>query len=383
VRGKFGIQRQERWKKFHSVAFPYCLLEQAFILFIMLITLDSSLQKQKTDGILEAPKPSPRPSPLFDQTNSTLSIALENQTTSNTVYAFVTGLALNNNSAVVLLQSDGYTLYFPQNPSLIGSRLTQNCAIALGGPGTTRAITIPQIAGGRIWFSVNSPLTFLLNPGTFGPGLVEPSVMDNSDPNINTYWDFVEFTFDSMQIFANISYVDFVSLPIALTLTNTSGVTRHISGIPSNGLNTICAGLAAQQSTDGAGWGSFIVTHNGRNLRALSPNSGIIMNSNLFSGYYNYVNAVWSKYSNQILTVSTQSSRGNVNGEVSNNSLIFSEVTSYGKPTSRDIFSCNSGPFSNAAGEVVAISARMCAAFNRTTLTLDNNEPNGENLANY
>ncbi|WP_194915464.1 beta-1,3-glucanase family protein [Catenulispora rubra] len=114
-------------------------------------------------------------------TASTLSVALKNNTTSNTVYAFVTGLAIGNN-ALVLLESDGRTLYYPTSPSSTGTPLGANCAIPLGGPGSTTTITIPQLAGGRVWFSIGSPLTFLLNPG---PALVEPSVSNPSDPNIN------------------------------------------------------------------------------------------------------------------------------------------------------------------------------------------------------
>ena len=58
----------------------------------------------------------------------------------------------------------------PSSPGSTGAALGANCAIALGAPGSSRTITIPQIAGGRIWFSIGSPITFLLNPG---PGLVE------------------------------------------------------------------------------------------------------------------------------------------------------------------------------------------------------------------
>ena len=47
-------------------------------------------------------------------------------------------------------------------------------------------------------------------------GLVEPSVTNPSDPNIDLQWDFCEFTYNSAQIFANISFVDFVCMPIAL-----------------------------------------------------------------------------------------------------------------------------------------------------------------------
>ena len=314
-------------------------------------------------------------------TASTLNIALQNTTTSNTVYAYITGQAINNGNALVLIQADGHTPYYPASPSSTGQPLAVNCAIPLGGPGSTTNVTIPQIAGGRVWFSIGSPLTFLLNPG---PGLVEPTVANPNDPNINIMWDFCEFTFNSSQLYANITYVDFVSIPISLTLTNTSGATQHISGIPANGLAAICNGLIAQNNVDGAGWNKLITTtSSGQNLRALSPNSGISVNSSLFSGYFQpYINQVWSKYASTALSVDTQASWGTVSGQVSGSTLNF-PVVSYAQPAAKDIFSCNSGPFANTAGEVGAISARICAAFNRSTLLIDTAQPDGENPANY
>src|SRR5882762_3169404 len=47
-----------------------------------------------------------------------LNIALKNHTSSNTVFAYATGLALNDN-APVLLQSDGGILYYPLSPSSV------------------------------------------------------------------------------------------------------------------------------------------------------------------------------------------------------------------------------------------------------------------------
>lgn len=344
-------------------------------------TLDTVLQKQTTSNILEAPQKSTRPSPLIVQTNPTLNIALQNETNSNNVYAYITGLAINNSYSVFLLQSDGVTPYCPSSPSSTGSQLAVNCAIPLGAPGNTTVVTIPQLAGARIWFSVNGTLTFLLNPG---PGLVEPSVTNPSDPNIDTYWDFCELTYNSFQLFANITYVDFVSLPISLTLTNTSGGTQHVSGLPSNGLDTICSCLRAQDANDHAGWSNLIVTSNGANLRVLSPNNGIVMNSSLFSGYYDsYVNAVWAKYNNATLTIDTQASWGSVNGEVSNETLIFSGVGSWSKPCTADIFNCSSGAFSNTAGEIGNIAARLCAGFNRSTLLLDSDQPDEEDPSTF
>jgi hypothetical protein len=314
-------------------------------------------------------------------TTPTLSVALKNNTSSDTVYAFVTGQAINNNNALVLLESDGQTLYYPSSPSADGSPLAVDCAIPLGGPGSTTTITIPQIAGGRVWFSIGSPITFLLNPG---PGLVEPSVSNPSDPNIDLMWDFCEFTYNSSQLYADITYVDFVCLPIAISLTDTSGNVQNVTGIPSDGLDTVCSGLIAQDAADGAGWNQLIVTSGGANLRALSPNNGIVMDSSLFSGYFQpYVDQVWSQYTNETLTVDTQASWGSVTGQVSGGVLEFSGLVTYAQPAAADIFSCSTGPFANTAGEIGAVSARICAAFNRTTLLIDSDQPDGENAADY
>jgi hypothetical protein len=223
----------------------------------------------------------------------------------------------------------------------------------------------------------------LLNPG---PGLVEPSVTNPSDPNIGTAWDFAEFTYNDAQIFANISMVDFACIPIGLNLTSTTGAQQSVAGLPSGGLDTICSGLTAQSTADGQGWDQLIVTSGGQNLRALSPTNGIVMNSSLFSGYYDgYVDQVWQMYSSQSLTVDTQASFGSVTGQVSGGVLTFSGVGSYAQPAAADIFSCASGPFSPAgmSTEMLAILPRLAAAFDRSTLLIDSDQPDGENPADY
>lgn len=74
-------------------------------------TLDQVLQEQTKDNILHAPASSTtartataRTVNFVAATNSTLSVSLVNNTTSSTVYAYVTGLAIDNENAVYLLQ---------------------------------------------------------------------------------------------------------------------------------------------------------------------------------------------------------------------------------------------------------------------------------------
>lgn len=355
-------------------------------------TIDDVLAIQKTDNVLSAPTITTDTNGLQEDVAvvaGTLNIGLYNSTTSSTVYAYITGLAINNNNAVCLLESDGKTVYYPSNPSSNGTALSANCAIALGAPGTTTNVTIPYIAGGRIWFCVNNTLTFLLNPGASGPGLVEPSVSNTSDPNYYYSWDFCEFTYNSAQLYANISYVDFVCLPIALTLTSTSGASEHVGGLPSNGLDNVCNGLIAQNQTDGAGWDQLVITHNGSNLRALSPSNGIVFNSSLFENYWtNYVNSVWSYYVSTPLIVDTQATWGTVTGNTSNDrtQLVFGSVGAFNKPAAADIFGANSGAFAAQAtntAELLNIGARLDAAFNRSTLLIDSDQPDDEVVSTY
>lgn len=71
------------------------------------MTIDECLLKQKEQFILQAPSTSSSAStktPFTATTSTTLSVALVNNTSSSTVYAYISGLALDNNSAVFLLE---------------------------------------------------------------------------------------------------------------------------------------------------------------------------------------------------------------------------------------------------------------------------------------
>lgn len=188
-------------------------------------------------------------------------------------------------------------------------------------------------------------------------------------------------------MFINITYVDFVCLPISLTLSSTSGTSQHVSGMPANGLATVCSNLIAQNNQDGAGWNQLIIQSGGQNLRALSPNTGIVMNGNLFNGYYqNYVSEVWAKYAGQGLQVDTQAQWGTVTGTVQNNLLTFPGIGTFAQPAAADIFSCSTGPFAaqpTNTSELLNIGARLAAAFNRSTILIDSLQPDDENVSTY
>lgn len=333
-----------------------------------------------------APPTTPDPQQVFSKsiqsktTTTTLPITLQNNTKSSNVYAYITGQAIDNSFKPVLLQSDGQSLYYPSNPSKLGSPLTTNCAISLGSPGSSRTVTIPHLAGGRIWFSVDAQLTFLLNPSPNGiPGLVEPSVTNQSDPNYAINWAFCEFTFNASQMYANISFVDFVSLPISLSLTNTSNQTQNVPGLPSGGATTIAAQLVAQSAKDNCqGWKNLpVYSSSGKLLRILSPNNGLILRPNDFAGYFEpYVSRVLAKYTapNSLsCTLSSQKYTGSTSPTSSTISL-GGEV--FPRPSTADIFTCSTGPFATGSNALRnQLIPQIAAAFNRSSLLVSNSLP--------
>ncbi|KAK1757164.1 glycoside hydrolase [Echria macrotheca] len=324
---------------------------------------------------------------------SSLTIQLINQTPHAAVWAYITGLALQNNCARVFVQSDGRTLYYPPSPppGQILQPLTADIAIPLSAPGNVTTVTIPQIAGGRIWFAAQRQLTFLANPGGPGGGaaLVEPSVLNPSDPNARVDFGFCEFTLNNDQLFANISYVDFVPrLPIALTLLTMGGAVQHVSGMAPDGLERVAAGMRAQTARDGRPWEKLIVPgDDGRPLRVLSPTHGGAVGAR-FDGYYEpLVERAWQRYREglpakrglfglrrgggdaaPVLKINTQAAAGVVTGRCEGDELVIGGER-FCRPTTADIFGCNSGPFTTGPNPTRnAIIPRLAAAFQRSCI---------------
>lgn len=295
-----------------------------------------------------------------------LDIALVNDSSLDNLHAYVTGIGIQHNGKRCLLKANGRDLYFPEDPPSIGSPLKEDCAISLGPPGNTRHVQIPQIAGGRIWIA-EGKLTFLLNPG---PALVEPSVLNPSDPNAAVNFGFCEFTLNNDQLYANISYVDFVPrIPIGITLQQASGAIQEVAGMAPDGLDKLAQALIDQSKTDNQPWDKLIVPRDGRNLRVLNATHGGAVAAN-FDGYFEkHIDEVWRKYeSGRELKVNTQAGPGIVSGRVHHGTLVIGGEK-FDRPTTADVFGCNSGPFTTGPSPLRnAIIPRLAAAFVRSTL---------------
>ncbi|GAB4005137.1 hypothetical protein GCM10029992_52100 [Glycomyces albus] len=92
-----------------------------------------------------------------------------------------------------------------------------DAAIPLGAPGSGPVVLqLPRMYGSRIYFVREDKLDFYVNPG---PALVEPALHNEVDSNFGKIVSFCEFTFNDVQLFINVSYVDLVTaLPIGIRL---------------------------------------------------------------------------------------------------------------------------------------------------------------------
>ncbi|MGW6024655.1 glycoside hydrolase family 64 protein [Streptomyces sp. NPDC055099] len=319
---------------------------------------------------------------------ATCELALENKSLPGKVHAYVTGHE-QGTDRWVLLKPDG-GVYRPDSPSAPETPLPVDCAIPLGAAGSApKVLTLPQMYGARVYFVRDDKLDFFLNPG---PSLVEPAFATKEDANYGRTWSFCEFTFNSSQLYANISYVDLVTaLPIGLTLEGDG--THTVAPLPDGAVDKIAADLVAQGEKDGQPWGDLVIRGDGdKVLRVISP-------QNLMAPYFDrpdempfrdvwnsYIDEAWEKYRSTDLKIDLQGGRGVFTGRVSGDTLTFNGGHTFPKPTSKDIFTCNHGPFTNNPGDSddkKGLLARLAAGFNRSIMLSHAEQPNGAGAGDY
>ncbi|MEU8825148.1 beta-1,3-glucanase family protein [Streptomyces sp. NPDC048636] len=304
-------------------------------------------------------------------------LALENKSLPGPVNAYVTGHE-EGTGKWILLRPDGSKFYLPQSSEM---REIEDCSIPLKAPGGgPTVVTLPQMYGARVYFVRDNKITFYVNEVS---QLVEPSFVAEADVNYGKTWSFCEFTFNTVELYANLSYVDLVTaLPIGFTLTGDD--THTVAPLKLDAAERIAAALTAQAARDGYPWDKCVISDGGTVLRAISPQK-LPASRGSFGDYWNtYTDAVWRKYASTDLRINA-GSWGVFTGRVQNAALTFPGLEKpFAEPTTADIFSCDSGPFTNAGSKpFLAVMARLAAAFNRSTLLTHPDQPDGATPEDY
>ena len=335
-----------------------------------------SLSPAITSTPASAHSRSPLPPAATSKTPSssghTFQLAFVNNLSSDNVKAYVTGL--DNDGKVILLTPDG-SFYYPAGSQATPQLITADIAIPVTGSSTS--VTIPAyMSSGRIWLS-DGDLQFSTVSTSNGPGLVEPTAVNPDDASHDVNWGFTEFTFNAeVGLFADISYVDFVGIPLGMELQTVTNGNHSALGMPADGASQVCSLLQAKGEEDGQPWADLCVSGSGgETLRVISPSVLISNQATAFNNYWdNYLTLVYATYASEPLTFNTQSSAGNVQCTSSSSGSSFSCAAGAGtfsNPTAADVFGCASGPFSTSTSTdpaTLAIIPRLCAGLNRGTL---------------
>jgi hypothetical protein len=304
----------------------------------------------------------------------TLPLDLVNRHRGRRMYAVVSGVEPAS-GRWFFLAADGRTKIFPRASGRTAARLSAEVAIAVPVSGSARRIRLPRMSSGRVYLSLDRRLTFF---ATLGGGVTTPSVADPNDASAAIDWSFFEITFDRHGVYANLSFVDFVGLPVALRLA-TSGATQQVGGLRRGGLARIAAGLRAQSGKDDSGWRKLVVRRDGRDLRILSPNLAAQAaggRSPVDDYLDSYIDQVWRTYRHKTLVVDTQSRWGTLRGRVGTDGLLrFKRAGSFARPSTYAVFNCSVAPFRTANDVMGNLSARLAAALNRTTLLANPRQP--------
>ncbi|MYS79266.1 beta-1,3-glucanase family protein [Embleya scabrispora] len=318
---------------------------------------------------------------------ASLPVSLKNNSGNGTVYAYVSGS--DGTGWPGFVTSAGYFERLPSPSSVLTPVADYSIPLGASGSAATTFTLRDHVIGGRVWFSVGTKLRFFVNPPGGGggvPGLVQPGFTAD-DPNWSTSWTFCEFTYNSANLYANISYVDMVALPVSMATTG-SGGTQSVSPLPPGALASIASGLRAQHAADGAPWDRLVTTDSsGATLRILAPAHSPVD----FGGYWsNYLDRVWSYYRSHTLTINGQGGIGSYSGTVSGDTMVFAGLNTNGvpftKPGAVDVFGCASGPLYNSGGDARgAVAARLAAALNRSSLLVGggHNQPDGVAPSGY
>ncbi|KAI1328100.1 hypothetical protein F5Y16DRAFT_165738 [Xylariaceae sp. FL0255] len=283
--------------------------------------------------------------------------------------------------------ADGSVMHFSASDALDSMKLYW---IAKEGAPATQFDTPGTVYSGRIYVAMDE-LSFSSTDGTFA----QPDPNNLDSPAGRTAFAFIEFThgksvLDPEDMTVNLSFEDWVSLPVGMNVTytddNGTESSSSIGGLKPGTVDNMCDYFA----TLGSFWPQLCIESNGTRVHVSGPHIYGSINqdpTNEVHTYWDsYVDMVWNKYTAVNLLIDAQQ-------DVINSSIITCRVQSSGRykdylycdqgagafsrPTSMDIWTCNSGPFANTDGTVArsAVIPRLCAAFHRSTLHMDGIQP--------
>ena len=224
----------------------------------------------------------------------------------------------------------------------------------------------PSIESGRMYLSYEKPiyLSFVQaadgNMGYAGVDLNNPT-----DPNVDTLFEFAEFTIDGKFYWGNTTRVDFFSFPMVTRLVGHTQYATYDKTVGDIGTRDEIFAAFKDNAPDAF---KTLVT----DQRIMAPCKMTFNEGKQYGNYFDsYIDEFWSKYTNEDLVF--QCEGGTFTGRVEGNCMKFTRTgdsTTYyvNKPTTQEVLE-GKGAFNNGNATEKVIEAQLCAAFNRGVAT--------------
>ncbi|KAL6592069.1 hypothetical protein LY90DRAFT_672023 [Neocallimastix californiae] len=231
-------------------------------------------------------------------------------------------------------------------------------------------VHLPAVESGRMYISYGEPVYITFNEG----GYAGPDVNNPTDPNINTLFEYFEFTTESINgtitFHGNTTRVDFFSFPYMIRLMNTDGSYDRWEGDTGSRdeiFNSFKRSVSDPFKT--------LVDQ----YRIMAPCKTSFNEGRTYGDYFDdYINTFWSKYSHENLNF--QCDAGSFEGHVEGNRMVFrksgdNRTFFVDKPSTQDVLE-GRGAFDRGSSSnpdltriELVIEAQLCAAFNRGIAT--------------
>jgi hypothetical protein len=172
---------------------------------------------------------------------------------------------------------------------------------------------LPNIESGRIYISINTPLTMpIVLDANKRYSTADPDPQNTTDPSYDVFFDKVEFTYMGNDTWTNPTAVDFFALPISIAQ---DGKTFGLTVARKQVIDTVTK--AFNEAPDKS-WLKLIVKNSqGTVLRILAPgrdNTTKFFDPNyLNQPSYSYIDDVWNYYRNNSIVIDCTELRNNPN----------------------------------------------------------------------
>ena len=307
----------------------------------------------------------PQKDPNIQKQNGKMILQLNNKTngkySDNQIYWIVLGK--NANHELCYLDTNGNLVKANTglNNGTIGSRKYAKSIVHTMAE--KNFVHLPAIESGRMYISYGEPVYVTFNQGADGIlGYAGPDVNNPGDANINTLFEYFEFTTEAINggitFHGNTTRVDFFSFPYMIRLMDEyGGFDRCVGDIGTR--SEIFNAFQKEVPAEFRGLAN--------DKRIMAPCKTLFNEGRQYGNYFeNYVNQFWDKYSREDLVFSCEG--GQFRGRVEGNRMRFTKdgAGAYyvSKPNTQEILE-GKGAFAQGSVVEKVIQAQLCAAFNR------------------